>query len=69
MVSSVEPGSPAFRRGLRPGDVILEVNRHSVQSRQGLLEILRMSKPDTDLLLLVRRGKNTHFLVVPSVKG
>ncbi|MCH7896944.1 MAG: DegQ family serine endoprotease [candidate division NC10 bacterium] len=69
LVSSVEPGSPAFRRGLRSGDVILEANRHPVQSRQGLLEILRTSKPDTDLLLLVRRGKNTHFLVVPSVKG
>ncbi len=69
LVSSVEPGSPAFRRGLRPGDVILEVNRQPVQSRRDLLEILQASRPDTDLLLLAQRGKGTRFIVVPPVKG
>lgn len=69
LVSSVEPGSPAFRRGLRPGDVILEVNRQPIQSRRDLLEILRGSPPDADLLLLVQRGKSTRFIVVPPVKG
>jgi serine protease Do len=69
LVSSVEPGSPAFRRGLRPGDVILEVNRQPVQSRRDLLEILRASRPHSDLLLLTQRGKSTRFIVVPPVKG
>jgi serine protease Do len=69
LVSSVEPGSSAFRRGLRPGDVILEVNRQPVQSRRDLLEILRASRPDSDLLLLTQRGKSTRFIVVPPVKG
>jgi serine protease Do len=69
LVSSVEPGSPAFRRGLRPGYVILEVDRQPVKSRQELLAILQASRPETDLLLLVQRGKNTRFIVVPSAKG
>lgn len=69
LISSVEPGSSAFRRGLRPGDVILEVNRQPVQSRRDLLEILRASRPDSDLLLLTQRGKSTRFIVVPPVKG
>ncbi|MGH7386919.1 MAG: Do family serine endopeptidase, partial [Candidatus Methylomirabilales bacterium] len=44
LVSSVEPGSPAFRRGLRPGDVILEVDRQPVKSRQDLLAMLQASR-------------------------
>ncbi|MFQ5846817.1 MAG: DegQ family serine endoprotease [Candidatus Methylomirabilales bacterium] len=69
LVSSVEPGSPAFRRGLRPGDVILEVNRQPVQDRLDLVKRLRRSPPAADLLLLVQRGENTRFIVVPSAKG
>ncbi len=69
LVSSVEPGSAAFRRGLRRGDVILEVNREPVQSRRDLLERLRRSGLETDLLLLVQRGKTTRFIVIPSTKG
>lgn len=69
LVSSVEPGSPAFRRGLRPGDVILEVNRQPVQSRRDVLETLHAFPPDADLLLLVQRGESTRFIVVPPVQG
>ena len=69
LVSSVEPGSPAFRRGLRPGDVILEVDRQPVKSRQDLLAALQASRPEADLLLLVQRGKSSRFIVIPSTKG
>lgn len=69
LVSSVEPGSPAFRRGLRRGDVIIEVNRQPVKSRQELMEILKKSEPETDLLLLIQRGESTRFIVVPSEKS
>ena len=69
LVSSVEPGSPAFRRGLRSGDVILEVNRQRVESRRELLDVVRETPPKGDILLLVQRGKNTRFIVVPPAKG
>jgi serine protease Do len=69
LVSSVDPGSPAHRRGLRPGDVVLEVDRQPVGSRRDLLAILRQARSDTDLLLLVQRGKSTRFIVIPSAKG
>ncbi|MGH7479137.1 MAG: PDZ domain-containing protein, partial [Candidatus Methylomirabilales bacterium] len=69
LVASVEPGSPAFRRGLRPGDVILEVDRQPVKSRQDLLAMLQASRPEMELLLLVQRGKSSRFIVIPSTKG
>ncbi|KRT71280.1 MAG: peptidase S1C, Do [candidate division NC10 bacterium CSP1-5] len=69
LVSSVEPGSPAFRRGLRPGDVILEVDRQPVKSRQDLLAMLEASRPETELLLLVQRGKSSRFIVIPPTKS
>jgi serine protease Do len=69
LVSSVEPGSPAFRRGLRPGDVILEVDRQPVKSRQEFLAMLQASRPETELLLLVQRGKSSRFIVIPPTKG
>jgi len=69
LVSSVEAGSPAHRRGLRPGDVILEIDRQPVQSRQDLLVMLQQARPDADVLLLVQRGKTTRFIVIPAAKG
>jgi serine protease Do len=69
LVSTVEPEGSAFRRGLRRGDVILEVNRQPVESRRDLLRLIGESRPETDLLLLVQRGKSTRFIVVPSAKG
>lgn len=69
LVSSVDPGGPAFRRGLRRGDVILEVNRQSVKNRQDVLDVLREARPEQDLLLLIQRGKSSRFLVVPPAEG
>jgi Do/DeqQ family serine protease len=69
LVASVEPGSPASRRGLRAGDVILEVNRQRVRNSREFSEVVRRSGGETDLLLFVQRGKSTRFVVVPSPKG
>ncbi len=54
---------------LKSEDVILEVNNQPVQNRRDLLKILRASRPETKLLLLVKRGKKSMFIVVSSPKG
>jgi S1-C subfamily serine protease len=41
LVVSVEAGTPAFDRGLRPGDLIVGVNRRRVDSVEGLAQRLR----------------------------
>lgn len=61
-VTKVEPGSPAFRNGLRAGDVILGLNRKRVANTSELVEALRTTdrvalhilRGDTQLTIVVR---------------
>jgi serine protease Do len=62
VVTDVDPGGAAAEAGLRPGDVILEANRRKVT---GLAELERAAKAAKGkLLLLVQRGKRTHYVVL-----
>ncbi|HET6630101.1 MAG TPA: DegQ family serine endoprotease [Woeseiaceae bacterium] len=60
-VTDVEPRSPAAQRGLRPGDLIIAVNRVRVQNVEDLQEIATRSDI---LFLLVRRGDRQLMLQV-----
>jgi len=59
LVNNVEPGSPAWSAGLRPGDVIISVNRKPVKS---LDEMRAVTSKSDELLLNVRRGNGALFL-------
>ena len=62
LVSEVQPGGRAADAGLRPGDVIIEVDRHPVNSPDALRSALKeRHKP---ALLLVQRGQATVFLTL-----
>jgi len=63
LVREVQPGSPAQEAGLRPGDLIQEVNRRPIRSAREFMEAVRQQK-GKDLLLLVNRGGSTAFMVV-----
>jgi Do/DeqQ family serine protease len=65
VVRKVKPGSPASRSGLRPGDVILEVNRQEVASIEDLTGAYQQA--DRRILLLVYRDQGTLFLAIPKV--
>ena len=53
-VTEVEPYSPAGRAGIRPGQVILAVNRQPVRSRADFDAALRTVRPPAALSLRVR---------------
>ena len=61
MVADVEPGSPA-RTGVRPGDLLVEVDRKPVADAAEAES--RISAAGESVLLLVRRGDGTIYLVV-----
>ena len=64
VVTAVEPGSPAEMAGIRPGDVIEEVNRQAVKSVRDFTTAVEEVKDAETLLLLARRGNFTSFFAL-----
>lgn len=58
LITEVENGSEAERKGLQPGDIILEVNRQKINSVNQWESILKRVKPGDALLLLIRREQD-----------
>jgi serine protease Do len=63
-VSNVEPNSAAAEAGLRPGDLLLEVNRQEVKSLEDYNKVLAGVDKKESILLLVKRGSHTRFVVL-----
>ncbi|MGH7956787.1 MAG: DegQ family serine endoprotease [Opitutaceae bacterium] len=63
VITNVEPDSAAATAGLRPGDVILEINKQSVTSAQDAVELSTKAEGRKTLLRLFSRG-STIFVVV-----
>jgi serine protease Do len=67
-VTAVEPGSPAAERGLKAGDVILEVAGKEVHQPSDVRDALQASTKKR-VLMLVKTGDGQRFLALPTVKG
>ncbi len=61
-VLDVKRGSPAARAGLRPGDIIVSVNRQPVKSVEDVRRAA--GKSERGILLNIRRGNSALFLVI-----
>jgi serine protease Do len=64
VVDEVNPGSRAAEAGLRPGDVIQQVNHQPVGNVKEYSQAVSASKKDDSVLLLVDRDGGTIFLAV-----
>jgi serine protease Do len=65
LIVQVEPGSRAFEAGLRPGHVIMELNRQPVRNPRELRSLLNQLENGT-LLLRVWTPEGRRFLVLRS---
>ncbi len=66
LVTAVEPGSPADRAGVRPGDVLVEVNRQPVASPQAAVEAIRKAPASEPLLVrIAREGGQLYAALEP----
>ncbi|MCY4450467.1 MAG: PDZ domain-containing protein [Immundisolibacterales bacterium] len=61
LVIRIKPGSPAARHGLRPGDIVLAVNRRTASSKNELADAVRAAKSVVALSVL---RENARLLIV-----
>ncbi len=62
-IVGVRPGSPAAEAGLRPGDILLQVNRRAVGSVDDIKAAIAANNDD-QLLLLVKRQQGSLFVAL-----
>lgn len=67
VVTDLEPNSAAAEAGLRPGDVILEINRKPVKSAEEAVKLTEKGA-DKRTLLRVWRNGGSSFVVVDETK-
>jgi serine protease Do len=63
VVTNVDPEGPAADAGLRRGDVIQELNRKPLTTREELRAALNGAGERPVLLLILREGRSTYFTV------
>ncbi|MGE3955033.1 MAG: DegQ family serine endoprotease [Parachlamydiales bacterium] len=62
LVKKVAPGTPAALVGLRPGALILRVNRKATPTVESFQEALEETQESKKVLLLVKQGEATRFV-------
>ncbi len=67
LISEVAPGSPAAQAGIKPGQLIEEVNRKHVHNMDEFLKALSTTKHTKRVLFKIRDGKFSRYVAL-SVK-
>jgi len=68
IITGVLQTGPAFKAGVRPGDMLLAVNDHKVQNVAQLLEQVSLLKPGVDAQLKILRKEQEQVLSVPTLQ-
>lgn len=64
VITEIEPDSPGDAAGLRPGDLLLEINRLRVTTVRQVRRILEKTRQDESMLLLIKRNGGTRYVVI-----
>ena len=65
VITSVAPDSEAFRKGIRPGTIILRVNQKEVSSVEEFNKALQESTKSQKVLLQINEQGYSRFVVLP----
>jgi len=64
VIVQVDGNSPAAEAGLRPGDIILELDQHVAKDPADFLKRIERYKEGDTLLFLIKRGDSTLYVTV-----
>ena len=64
IVARVKEGSPAGDAGVRPEDIILQVNKVKVASMKDYLRGISGKDAKDSCMLLIKRGRTSFFVVI-----
>jgi S1-C subfamily serine protease len=67
LITQIYPAGPAARAGLRPGDVVLQMDGKPVAGTPELIAVVEMLEPRQSVEFFVRRGQNE--ITVPVTLG
>jgi len=68
VVSGVTGGSPASEAGLQRGDLIQEIENEPVENVDDYKRIMRESAPKKQILMVIRHGGHTRYVVLKKEK-
>ena len=68
VVTQVDPGSAAAEAGLKPGDVIQDINHHPVKNADEAVRLTEKSTNNKHTLVRVWTNGSSHYLVVDESK-
>ena len=68
LVIEVAPDSTAYEAGIRPGDVIQEINRQRIRDAQSAVDLSKKLKSGRVLLRVWSKGGSHYLVVEPSEK-
>ena len=64
VITDVQSGSAAAVAGLRPGDVVLEINKDRIANLDNYRTTMDAAPPGGNLLFLIQRGENTIYVAL-----
>jgi serine protease Do len=64
VVSQVSENTPAYKAGIRPGDVIVEFNNRKVENDRGLVDMVVATRPGTSVPVKIVRDKQPKTVTV-----
>lgn len=64
VVQSVQQGSPADKAGIRPGAILIGINRQRPQSIEEAYSLLKQAFINRKALLLIEQGRHSSFILL-----
>jgi S1-C subfamily serine protease len=64
VIGGIQPKSPAAAIGLVPGDVVISINRQTINDPAKATNLLLGAATEGDVLILVNRHGDSQFMVL-----